>query len=389
MGLAKERWADGSLDEAFEYFVCAGCFGDPAIQAFIWDHPASGQRCSFCDGADGKVVAWLRSVLDFIVEGIHREYDDAVEVSPWDGGYIWTTTDSRELLVEVLELELPRDDGTLMDLLARCLADVEWCERDYAVLSPSQHLLSSWGKFRQLVSHGRRYFFLDHEYVDDSEPDWHPDHPLSPRQVLERVLAYTQQNELIRDLPVGTKLYRARPENGAGEHQTPDELGPPPPERAPPGRMSPSGVPVLYCALERETAIAETPSETGLRALGCFETTAAIRILDLSRMLELPSIFDPERAQLREAIRFLQEFAEEISQPAPAGNPEPSYVPTQVVTEYVRFVWQADGGPIHGICYPSARQRGGRNVALFPPPEGGLPPGLRLLSVEDRSTEGA
>jgi hypothetical protein len=80
-----------------------------------------------------------------------------------------------------------------------------------ARLSPSQHLLSSWQKFRQLVSHGRRYFFLDHDYADDVEADWHPTNPLSPRQVLERVLAYAKQNNLIGELETGTKLYRVRP----------------------------------------------------------------------------------------------------------------------------------------------------------------------------------
>jgi hypothetical protein len=56
-----------------------------AIQTFIGDHPATGQRCSFCDGGGDEPVAWLRQVLDFMLEGIHREYRDAVEVSPYNG----------------------------------------------------------------------------------------------------------------------------------------------------------------------------------------------------------------------------------------------------------------------------------------------------------------
>jgi hypothetical protein len=81
----------------------------------------------------------------------------------------------------------------------------------------------------------------------------------------------------------------------------------------------------------------------------------------------MPSAFDPDSWDAFRRLRFLHNFAAEIAKPIiPDGRQHSENAPTQVLTEYLRFV---PSTKIDGIAYPSAHT-GGTNVALFIQPEG-------------------
>ena len=152
----------------------------------------------------------------------------------------------------------------------------------------------------------------------------------------------------------------------------PAGLGPPPRDKAKyPNRMSPSGIPMFYGAADKKTAIAETydwsANERKDLVLAQFATAREMSVLDLRRVLEMPSIFDERHRHLRPGIQFLTRFIADFVRPiVKDGREHIEYVPTQIVTEYFRHVYPAgEGGPVQGVLYNSAQDADGECCVLF------------------------
>lgn len=107
----------------------------------------------------------------------------------------------------------------------------------------------------------------------------------------------------------------------------------------------------------------ETGASIGL--VGPFRTTHRMTLLDpTARSLHEPSIYDQGRQHGRIGVRFLRAFAGEIALPV-RRSASPRYIPTQLVTEYVRTELAATtGAPVDGIVFPSSCVSGD-NVVLF------------------------
>ena len=136
--------------------------------------------------------------------------------------------------------------------------------------------------------HQRRYFFLD----DEGKP--YDREVYSPGEVLRTIFDYAQRVNLFRELPTGTALLRARWEGCEPRWNSPEELGPPPAEKAnQPNRMSPAGIPMFYACDDEDTALKETAAGAGYFAIGRFETLRAATLLDLTAIPRFPSLFDP------------------------------------------------------------------------------------------------
>ena len=388
MGMAKRMLEEGPAASADGLSVCTGCIDDYALQQVLEENP-EGEECDFCDvGSPDEAVGSLRAVLDRMHERIPAEYGLAVNSLMYisaEGGYQGTTWDTWDLLRDELELELPRDgSGELFQAIVDGLGDETWCEADVALLPEADHLMASWASLCTLVKHGRRYFFLQHEYEHE---DYDPQPTLSPSQILARVCEIAEREGLVRSLPTGTILYRARPQKDRELHRTMDALGPPPKQVAGANRMSPAGVPMLYCCTSPETAVLEVARAPATVAVGRFETGRDLRVLDLTALPDVPSLFDAARADARQPVMFLRQFARDISKPlSPDSAPHVEYVPTQVVSEFLRFVFQPNGEPLHGIQFSSAQHPGGVCLGLFlGPAEVGADGNgwIRLLDVSE------
>ena len=135
--------------------------------------------------------------------------------------------------------------------------------------------------------------------------------------------------------------------------------------------MSPAGIPMFYGAFDSETAIVETTSGkdvTGqIATTGVFKNVKTLKILDLTTLPEVPSLFDESRNYLRSILIFMREFVRDLSRPiSKDGMVHIDYVPTQMFTEYIRYVHQdINGDNINGIIYPSSQKAGGKAIVLF------------------------
>ena len=354
---------------ARDLFVCGDCFEDPGLVEFIGDN-ASAEECSFCaTRGEEPIAAPMHEVSEHFIECLLREYDLAVNALGWigsEGGYFGMHWDAEELVFDVLEMEFPKENHEqLVPQLFGAYNEEDWCERDPYGLNDQERTRYSWDRFCQVVMHERRYFFLGEDRDEDDSDVY------SPGEVLGAIFEYAQQMGMLRDLPAGTNLVRARFEGDGPALETPEDLGPPPLEKAnQSNRMSPAGIPMFYASEDEETALRETASGTGNFALGRFETLKPITILDLTDTPPIPSLFAriPDSAEVypRTALKFLHHVAGEMSRPIERDDRvHVSYVPTQVVTEFIRDRVTWGDIPIDGIRYRSSVHSGHYSYVLF------------------------
>jgi hypothetical protein len=123
------------------------------------------------------------------------------------------------------------------------------------------------------------------------------------------------------------------------------------------------GRPVLYCAYEEKTAIAEMRPAKGLLVSVCsLEITKEIRIIDLTKELEWPNPFlDESLAYSVELLELFYQLGEDMGRPLEKNDDTSLYVPCQRLAEYLEQAGYA------GICYPSSLNEGGSNLVLFDP----------------------
>ena len=386
---------------AQESFVCDNCFEDSGLVEFVRSN-ASATECSFCPTKDDvPIAASIDDVSAHFIECLFREYDLAVNELGWigsEGGYIGRHWYAEELAFDELELEFPQDNlELLLPPLFGEYYDQDWCKRNPYGLDDSEWSRYSWERFCRVVMHERRYFFLGQDRESD-DPEVY-----SPREVLSTIFDYAQEMDLFKELPAGSQLVRARCEGCGPPLETPQDLGPPPAEKATQSnRMSPAGIPMFYACEDEETALKEISSDPGKFAVGRFETLRPITVLDLADISPIPSLFEgiSDSAEVipRRALTFLHHIAEEMSRPIDRDDRiHINYVPTQVVTEFIRDQLTWGDAPIDGIRYQSSVYPGHVSYVLFanegdvestPDRPIGNNPWLKLVEVNHRVVDG-
>jgi hypothetical protein len=174
----------------------------------------------------------------------------------------------------------------------------------------------------------------------------------------------------VRTMPAGQIYFRARYQKSGEMLRHPRELGPPTPEIAKQNRMSPAGIVMTYVSEDAATALDETVDEPGTYLIGQFRALRDITVLDLAQLPPIPSLFaeisDTLPFDPHKALRFLHRLADGISRPiARDHRVHIEYVPTQVVTEFLRTSKLPEGVKIDGIRYRSSRRDGGISLVLF------------------------
>jgi hypothetical protein len=352
--------------------VCSKCFDDEDIEAFI-ESLADSQACDFCrrKSRTRPIAAPLEAVVEFIFRAINREYERAVDALGWDsseGGYQGLHWDSLELLVDQIGLDLPNDnDGRLLEALYECLGDEVWCQRDPYSLRKDERLIGSWKEFCDFIKHRRRYFFLQQSEERSRDLNEY----LAPSELLGFIGSTVQEHALVRELAIGSLIYRARRQKPREVLDSPYDFGPPPVECATrSNRMSPAGIVMFYGSDDWETAVAEIDDAPRSDiAVGTFRTTRAAKVLDLTRLPRRLRFFEqqPDSSLVdRYALDFLHSFVLSLAAKVEPGEREyVDYVPTQVVTEWFRTSFLHEGMALDGIRYPSAQRTGGKSLVLF------------------------
>ena len=299
-----------------------------------------------------------------MLECLQKFWGFAVEQLPYEsreGGYQGTTWMTYELLFDYAQVDLPRDSsGDLASALPEAISEELWCDYDWLTLDDDVALSTSWERFCEIVKHHRRFFFGD---IPD-EPDAR-DH-FVPSALLRRFASLFQQLDLIRRVPAGSYLFRARAIDDKKDF-TSSDLGPPTAERAlQSNRMNPPGVPMMYLSEDAATAIAEIRASSGVVAT--FSLLRDCWLLDLADLPEIPGVFSDTDRWTRLTLRLLHSFRDDINKPVERDErTHIDYIPTQIVTEYFRYADVPEGPKLDGIRYGLPDT--GINVVLFAAPE--------------------
>lgn len=337
--------------------VCASCFFDEDLRAWIreQDGPRGCDACGKFDSPTGD----FDKVVERIEQCIGRYYGRAVEQLGYcsaEGGYLGRHWDSWDMLDKV-GLALPRDhSGDLNSAIASSMADESWCDFDAGALDLDRALWTSWESFCQTVKHKRRFFF--HATGTDNQDSF------TPESLLCNIASASEELGLVVELPMGLGLWRARTDLRKGQRVSSRDFGPPPDHLATQSnRMNPAGIPMLYLASSKTTALKEVRAEQA--KLGLWRSARPLRILDLRRLPPVPGMFSDEARTRALTLSFLHDFANDIMKPVERNNKvHIDYLPSQVVTEFMRD-HAFDGGPIDGVAYRSTVHQSGWNLALF------------------------
>ncbi len=349
MGFLKERHFEQgglgySLDLAKERLgVCPDCIADDGLQRFVAGNGPI-ERCGFCGGL-GPQGLGLGALFHYMGKRVKTEWDLAIDVVSWDA---WErdAVDSDDLLIQ---LDEPLANDELRSEFVRAFQH-DRVPRHYMRLAHHERLAYGWETFARLVKEESRYLFLRTGQGPQGDEELIP-----PAELLGEVGMAIENGDLIRRLPAGSQLVRARQHAPGEALSTPVELGSPPPALAGASRMSPPGIAMFYGAGDAETALAELRLEAfpRLATVGTWATARPLRYLDLVDV-DVPSIFDMAGKSQRPWRLFLKGFSDDVSKPPNPGEETVHYVPTQIFTEYVRHVLHGSGEPVRGIRYRSA-----------------------------------
>ncbi len=346
--------------------LCAACVTDPFLAEWIARH-AEANECSFCDAvSDMPIAAPFEEFTGLVLGGLSFDWNEPTQEGIMyisrEGGWQVPLSTTADVLYDAGFSENVDLIEALVDMI-HCEA---WVEREYYRGTDSQRLRWGWDSFKTFTKNHTRYFFLQAAGDDDGEP--------TPADVLaavsDMVRTKLADEQLIKTIGGDTDLIRIRVDDQP--QMKASAIGTPKPEHArQSNRMSPAGIPMFYGAFDLDTAHAETfdPASHAGKSLsaGTFRSLRDLTLLDLAELPPVPSVFDIDRQPLIHSLRFLHAFAADISQPiARDGREHIEYVPTQIVTEYFRRLFQtADGRSLDGIIYRSAKHQRGKAFVLF------------------------
>ncbi|WP_163268326.1 RES family NAD+ phosphorylase [Chelativorans alearense] len=172
------------------------------------------------------------------------------------------------------------------------------------------------------------------------------------------------------DIPEGKHFFRAQvAHHDVFEPEVGDSFpGPALPNRMNPlrgrareGRVNPKGIPCLYMASDKHTAMAEARPWIGsLVSLGVFRTERALKIVDCTRDADRNRFFLEGEPAVDERDQVVwSHMARAFREPATRDDDIAEYAPTQIIAE----VFRSEG--YDGVAYRSAFGTDRFNIALF------------------------
>jgi hypothetical protein len=348
--------------------ICSKHFGDKYLKSFI---KATGTR-TLCDVCHKMLkCVGVKEMAQRIEQDLSREYDEPLaagmsydkEEGEFIGGGQYETNElvEREAAIEPYEVV----EAICQEIENTELVSLDWQLRD------SEYMRYGWQDFQQMVMHRMRFVFFSEKnrrIISENEMD-----SMHPQNILREVGKLIKSlNIVVSFEPGDLRIFRARQHTPNEKANTAAALGAPPVAVAQANRMSPAGISMFYGAFDSPTCLAEVTNydwRASSVSYGEFTNRVPLKLIDFLKPLKAPSLFNPDynykAKRLRESVVFLQNFLSDLQQPISTKKDAPhiEYVPTQIVCEYLRYMY--GGGQVDGLIYGSVKNRGGRCVVLF------------------------
>lgn len=362
MGRVKQRWLDleaRHLNSIPDKHICVKHFDDKNITNFIKKNYKDGY-CDYCE-KDLKVVAF-EDLMEFIMDSISNFYEDAGNFMGYnsrEGGYLGEIYTPDELVQE--QIELSAEPFEVIEDVINSIEDIAWAQPDLYYDNIKDDLEYQWRYFKEIIKHKSRYLFSSGD--QNQNKAFH---------ILQEVGKLISTLNIIKIIPKGTKFYRCRQHNFKTKILEFKDISAPPNQKAVyPNRFSPSGISMFYSAFDIDTAILETISREDKSreyiTIAEFETLENEIVVDFNKLPTIPSIFGIKDKKKYYLTLFLYSFVRDMTKEIiKDGKEHTEYVPTQVVTEFLRYIFNKNRkNKISGIVYPSSQNKNHKSSIFF------------------------
>ena len=311
--------------------VCEKAVGDKWLKQFI-RLEAGPQRCSYCGSTPALQLDKLANHVEHCIGTEYVRAGQTIQMPDWEHWFAGYPEGPITLAEDILKPAIAPSHAGLISDLIDLLPDYPWHHHSVYLADEHEVLSAAWRDFEKVVMHERRFHFTAPPSGESAMPI-DLDERLTTEELLAAIGAACDHFRLIKRLPAGTLLYRARRDDPERPLCTPAQLGPPDANHARQNRMSPAGIPMFYTATDAHTAIAETYDGNSIHwAIAQFRLARAALIVDLTRLPSRPTLFSSMPVADRHVLRFLHDFAEVISRPIERDDfVHVAYVPSQVV----------------------------------------------------------
>ncbi|PEM64061.1 RES domain-containing protein [Bacillus pseudomycoides] len=329
-------------------FCCINCFNNKYIIEYI-ENEGEHDDCNYCMSCDVPVIdiaimgefireslskAYVNATTDDIPYHLHEDSAETInEVLRYSECIFSAETEVNDKCEELMK-DLFKSSGPSYRDIAQGDTD-EWENGEaQIVLKDSFYGVDNsdfsytWEGFKETVKHGNRFFDLN---GNDSRE--------SMLSIFDNFFALMEVY-----LEAGSLIWRARSNsNGPFEDikERSLECGPPPANNAKSFRMNPDGISYFYGAEDKGTCIKEIRAvETDNVVFGQFQTKRSLKLINLSRVpyVTPSSIFSEDYDHNMVWARdFLSLFCAEISKPVDEKVAPIEYIPTQILSEYIRL----------------------------------------------------
>ena len=381
MGQEKKEWLEQEnrgYYESANNSVCSCHFEDYFIRTFIKENSSEGQ-CHYC--SKKEEVIDLPSLVGFINEKISKYYGD-IEDQNLPSANSWLDKDDNEnfpyhdsygLLMpnnrddydieELFEkVGLTIDNNELYNDIINCFDKTKrYCLIDAFYDTKEEELSYKWKRFCEIVKSSRRYTFFK---MPEFSTKQHSDNGLD--NILSELGNAVISANLISTLePNKAVICRCRVHNKGEVFKTIADLASPPDSCASQNRMSPAGISMFYGAFYPKTALIEVANAFNNEndvTIADFNVIKPIKVINLMGLFHL-SIFGDYDYNV---MSFLKSFVFEVAKTVSKEDKDIEYVPTQIITEYFRYVFKTkEGENVNGLEYRSAANKGGVCCVLF------------------------
>lgn len=334
--------------------VCRICLKEDNIYNSLKNIYGKMAKCSYCNNL--KKTIPVTTVAEEIEKGISFEYKEA------GMEYFSPETDTYTIPVkkteDILYFEYDNNNAKFCNDICECIDpqdDRHWYNWDERYLE-DLHINDEWKTFCDIVKYETRYVF----FIQPNEGRYN-----KISKIFDFIAKAIDKLNLRKEVSSDHEFFRGRmhtiDENLANE----SALAAPSREYAQMNRMSAEGISLFYGANDVKTVIAEIydPNYNFVTVTG-FTNKDPLFLLDLrSNQIKPPSLFDKKNRSNRSYIRFLKNFVTEITKSIDKSS-EIDYIPTQILTEYFRYIDQ-HGCYLDGIAYSSSKNPKGICYALF------------------------
>ncbi|MEK4668997.1 RES domain-containing protein [Niallia sp. FSL R7-0271] len=340
-------------------FCCINCFDDEYIIESIKSEKECGD-CNYCMSCDLPVIdvaamgefiraslsrAYVNATTDDIPYHLHRASAERIkDVLRYSECIFSAEIDNNDICEKLMEDLFEYSGPSGRDISQGAIdewenGDAEVVLRDGFYAPDNNRFAYTWDGFKETVKHGNRFFDLNRNNSRES--------------MLSIFDVFFELMEV--ELETGSLIWRARSKSEGPFESMRErtlECGPPPANYAKSFRMNPAGISYFYGAEDKDTCMKEIRAvETENVVFGQFRTKCSLKLIDLSRVPKMPSIsifsshYDHDMNWARD---FLLLFCTEISKPVDEGVAPIEYIPTQILSEYIRLKGY------NGVCYHSS-----------------------------------